>query len=863
MGKKQGNVKDLLLEAKPDRRKLANVPDKRMIRTSLDRRGSSIIENYDGNAADFIKIKKAGTRYNVNYAVELQVKDGKKNKKVFGTAKDISTTGMLLEVNAGAAKPEWQNIHSVRIKFEITPGSMPEGYEMKVHIKAVLVRVIQTADGKLLLGVEFEHALSEYANRKRGRYALTVASILLFVICSFIILMRAESIIYFKFNKWLYLYSIIAAVFLLTRYLFGACYKAIPINKEYTPGVTVIIPCFNEEEWIQRTIMSCINQDYPVDKLEVIVVDDHSADRSVEKIQEIIEELKKEGSQFELETRLKYVVQEKNAGKREALCKGAVLAKHDLVVFVDSDSFLDPFAIRNLVQPFQDPKMGGVSGRTDVANTYTNALTKMQSVRYYIAFRVMKAAEACFDGVTCLSGPLACYKKEIILDNMEAWLHQKFLGQKATFGDDRSMTNFVLRHHRTSYQDTAICSTIVPNKYNVFLKQQMRWKRSWLRESIVAGKFIWKKEPFMSLFFYIGMIVPIAAPIVVLYNLIWVPITQRVFPITFLIGMLLMSLLMSVAQLLLRKSTTWLFGMLFCFYYEVVLLWQMPIAWFTFWKSTWGTRMTPEDIRARDKKRQRRMKKASPDDASELNPPSTGPSGCPEKIQENEIKIPAEVLALGRQADAMISAYVDQGERKKLEKIKKIKGRKAGKLQKREAIQDLNVLSEPELLQEPERKPQPDLNVLSEPELLQEPKRKPQPELVVLSEQELLQEPERDLTLGLEFISAEDLIPESCRKTAAFVRKIKVSIPEINKIEELDEDVKNLQNEVTDIKSQQKEMLDEMKKITRLLKRMAMEEENTRIIRKTVQKTTQESMRKTAHKTAHKTGKGTGRHKYL
>ena len=61
------------------------------------------------------------------------------------------------------------------------------------------------------------------------------------------------------------------------------------------------------------------------------------------------------------------------------------VAKGELVIFVDSDSFLDPYAVINLVQPFQDPKMGGVAGRTDVANTYTNSLTKMQAVRYYIA----------------------------------------------------------------------------------------------------------------------------------------------------------------------------------------------------------------------------------------------------------------------------------------------------------------------------------------------------------------------------------------------------------------------------------------------------------------------------------------------
>ena len=140
----------------------------------------------------------------------------------------------------------------------------------------------------------------------------------------------------------------------------------------------------------------------------------------------------------------------------------------------------------------------------------------------------MKAAEGVFDAVTCLSGPLACYKKEIVLENMEDWLNQKFLGHEATFGDDRSMTNFVLRKHRTSYQDSALCYTIVPNSHKVFLKQQMRWKRSWLRESLIASKFMWKKEPFAALTLYRSN-GSYFAPIVVVYNLIYIPMDIKYF----------------------------------------------------------------------------------------------------------------------------------------------------------------------------------------------------------------------------------------------------------------------------------------------------------------------------------------------
>ncbi|AWW25350.1 glycosyltransferase family 2 protein [Acetobacterium sp. KB-1] len=617
--KKSRNIEDVLLAENGDRRLLSNVPDVEKIRSNVDRRGEKIFG--DGNDIKRLSQgKKAGTRFKVDFEALLVCgKSGRKKQTIHCQVEDISSTGLSIILTEEDSK-RIEEFEWYALKFEIIPGSMPEGYEMKVNIKAKMVRRRAAADNKIICGMEFNKTLSEYASKKKDRYSLVVASGLLLAVSIFIILMRAESVIYFKFNKALYLYSIIAAVFLLSRYLFGVMYKQVPINPEFTPGVTIIVPCFNEEEWIQRCILSCINQDYPADRIEVIIVDDCSNDQSVEKIKEIVEILYQEANRYQTRDRLKYLVQSENKGKRDALAWGAERAMHELLVFVDSDSFLDPFAIRNIVQPFQDPKMGGVAGRTDVANTYTNGLTKMQAVRYYISFRIMKAAEAYFDAVTCLSGPLSCYRKKIVLDNKEQWLNQTFFGQKATFGDDRSMTNFVLQNHRTSYQDSAVCSTIVPNRYNIFLKQQMRWKRSWLRESLIAGSFIWKKEPFMAVFFYMGLVVPIAAPIVVIYNLIYIPLVLRVFPTTFFVGLLMMALLMSLMQLFMRKSTTWVFGLLFCLYYEAILLWQMPIAWVTFWKSTWGTRMTPQDIeeqRKKDEQREKREAKRSTEDIAD------------------------------------------------------------------------------------------------------------------------------------------------------------------------------------------------------------------------------------------------------
>lgn len=610
--KNQKQVEEKLAVPREDRRILSYVPDPEEVRVSVDRRGlknATQAEHAQDDPEYLEKLRMLSLRYIADFTVYIMTELEGKKRTVKSRAVDISSTGLLVEL--GPRPKIYEVGEKVTLHCTIPAGTMPEGFESKVKMDASIVRIfeMEAEDGiKKMVAFEFERPLTEYFQKKRWGYSIYSASLLLFLAAAVIVLMRTESIIYFKYHFWLYLYSIIAASFLLSRYFFGALYRHVPINPEYTPGVSIVIPCFNEEKWIHRTILSCVNQEYPIDQLEVIVVDDRSTDRSVERITEVIERIHSVAERYATKERVRLHVLEENGGKRVALMKGVEMAKHDLVVFVDSDSFLEPTAIKHLVQPFQDPKMGGVAGRTDVENKYTNFLTKLQTVRYYISFRIMKAAESWFDSVTCLSGPLSCYRKELIIQHGDAWLNQKFLGQKATFGDDRSMTNFILKTHRTGYQDTAICSTIVPSDMRVFMKQQMRWKRSWLRESLRAGGFIWRKEPFMMLFFYIGLIVPIAAPAVVIYNLLYVPLVHGVFPTTFLLGLLLMALLMSFAHLLFRRSRLWIYGLIFCFFYVFVLLWQMPIAMLTFWKSSWGTRETPEDIKEREKRAARKLK---------------------------------------------------------------------------------------------------------------------------------------------------------------------------------------------------------------------------------------------------------------
>ena len=595
----QQDIKDdVLYYQKEDRRILSHVPidfrkesDRRGFETlkmsRKNRRKSSFLKFFS-NKDDYTKKTdnlNAGIRYRVDFPVKT---DNNKAKIV-----DISMTGCLIKSDTPIDKLSY-------LTFEITPGSMPEGLEMEVNkIKSKIVRSFKK-NNKYYYGVQFEKSLRNYSFHKKEIKDFIVSVILLAIIVGIIALMRSESAIYFKFNHWLYLYSIITATFLLSRYIFSMFYRPVDVDEDFTPSVSIIIPCFNEEQWITKTIHSCINQDYPLDKLEVIIVDDKSTDNSLQVCKDYVQEIYDSDYKGIYKTRERIYILEQpvNKGKREAMGLGVRHAKGEICVFVDSDSFVDPFAIRHLVQPFKDEKVGAVSGRTDVYNAYTNLLTMMQSARYYISFRVMKAAESVLNCVSCCSGPLSAYRKDIILEVLEPWLKQSFLGYRATFGDDRSLTNFVLRNYRTTYQDTAIVNTIAPNTYKMFFKQQMRWKRSWLRESFIALTFMPKKEILAFIFFLFGLIVPLLAPIIVIYNMICIPVMYKTWPITFLIGIFLMAAIFSTVQLLLRHSKTFLGGFYFCFLYSSVMLWQLPYSWFTWYVSSWGTRMTSDDVQA-------------------------------------------------------------------------------------------------------------------------------------------------------------------------------------------------------------------------------------------------------------------------
>ena len=124
-----------------------------------------------------------------------------------------------------------------------------------------------------------------------------------------------------------------------------------------TPFVTVLIAAFNEQAVIEATIRNKLNQNYPKDRLEILVVSDNSSDKT----DEIVDGIK--------DARVRLIRQEPRAGKTSALNLAIPQAKGEIIIFSDANSLYAPDTIRKLVTNFFDPLVGYVTGRMIYAST--------------------------------------------------------------------------------------------------------------------------------------------------------------------------------------------------------------------------------------------------------------------------------------------------------------------------------------------------------------------------------------------------------------------------------------------------------------------------------------------------------------
>ena len=375
------------------------------------------------------------------------------------------------------------------------------------------------------------------------------------------------------------IYSMLAGLFVVSRFIIAAFYVS-PRDVGYEPTITVLIPCMNEEAVIRQTIERIFCSGYPSGKLEVVCVNDGSNDGTLKEM-------------LDAQTRhpnLVVVDFEKNRGLCHAWAVSTLIARGEFMVCVDSDTFIFPGSLRKLVQAFVDPAVGGVSGHCDVENAGTNLLTQMQDVRYYFSYKIMKAAESVFGAVSCLPGCFSAYRRVCVLHVLDPWLNATVWGTHGNYADDRSLTNKILKDFKIIYDDEALATTIAPDNWRQYTRQQLRWVRSYLREIWGTGKYIWRKHPVPALSWYAMMWMPIFEPVVMFQALVLGPILAGTVTASYTIGVLAITLVWSLHFWAQTGRRWWWGGFVFTFSYIVFYSWQIYWAFLTLRGKKWGTR---------------------------------------------------------------------------------------------------------------------------------------------------------------------------------------------------------------------------------------------------------------------------------
>ena len=302
---------------------------------------------------------------------------------------------------------------------------------------------------------------------------------------------------------WLSIQGIVLLLALIVAlrspvYLFLALLrrKGPPIDPDYHPAITLIVPAFNEEKVIRRTLQSVIACDYP--DMQIIVVDDGSTDDTAGVVE----------THFHDVPNL-MLVRQQNGGKWSAINHAITLSNTPFFCVLDADSLIEKNAIWQIVQPFKDPRVGAVSGTIEIGNS-RNLLTAFQTLEYMHTQQVMRRAYEVFDGIIVVPGALGAWRTEAVIA-------AGFVSGE-TITEDADLTIAVHRQdYKVRYQANAKSYTEAPLNIRDFLRQRFRWTFGMIQVS-------WKHKKAVSELRPVGFISLVDA---IWYNLV----TSMIYPI--------------------------------------------------------------------------------------------------------------------------------------------------------------------------------------------------------------------------------------------------------------------------------------------------------------------------------------------
>jgi hyaluronan synthase len=392
------------------------------------------------------------------------------------------------------------------------------------------------------------------------------------------------------------LFFIVTITLLLFKLLFLAynvylyCqYKPIEsVTDVMLPSCTVIIPAYNEGNLVYQTLLSVANSDFPKHKLQILAIDDGSKDDTWYWMQKAKDKLGDQITIFQ---------QPSNKGKRHALYRGFTIGIGEIFVTIDSDSIIKTDTLRNLVSPFiTDENCGAVAGNVRVLNNKNAILPKMLNVSFVMSFEFVRSAESQLGSVLCTPGALAAYRSTAVFKCLPEWINQKFMGQSSDIGEDRAMTNMILKQGRkVLFQRNAVVLTDVPEKYKGLYKMFIRWGRSNVRENIAMAKYVFtdfKSDSkfgtrllFVNQFLTILMTYPFQ-----LFMLFFIIVHPLLFVSSTLLGILIFASFPVVFYAKKYGAAESLWAYAYSILYTFGLFWISPYAIATAGRSGWLTR---------------------------------------------------------------------------------------------------------------------------------------------------------------------------------------------------------------------------------------------------------------------------------
>jgi len=244
-----------------------------------------------------------------------------------------------------------------------------------------------------------------------------------------------------------------------------------------TPLVTVLLPCFNEAEQLYETMAVLMKSKYS--NFEVIAINDGSRDNTGKILDELVHQYPK--------LRVAHLVE--NQGKSTALNAGLFMARGDLLVCIDGDALLDPYAIHWLVFRFlTNDRLGGVSGNPRIRNR-SSLLGKLQVGEFSSIVGMIKRTQSLYGTLFTVSGVVCAFRKLAV---MEAGLWAP-----SAMTDDVDLTLRVeAKGWAVGFEPHALCWILMPETLSGLWKQRVRWSEGGSQAALSATKAILQSHPF-------------------------------------------------------------------------------------------------------------------------------------------------------------------------------------------------------------------------------------------------------------------------------------------------------------------------------------------------------------------------------